>query len=175
LLQYAAAMNVDFDALGISIVTAGGKAGLGTLYQLYDGLGFPVFLLFDNDIGGNATDIHLNRVLTRLLELLETDRPEPDVTPRYAVLEPDFEGTVRAEVGAEIYDELKAQAAAEFGAKAGKPIDGRFIARKLTERGIIPPTIRKVIEASQEMVTPIPAVLEFTEPGELDLDDEIPF
>jgi putative ATP-dependent endonuclease of the OLD family len=173
--EYAAAMNVDFDALGISIVTAGGKAGLDTLYQLYDGLGFPVFLLFDNDIGGDTTDIHLNKILTFLLGLMETDRPEPGVMARYAILEPDFEGTVRAEVGAEIYDELKAQAAVEFGAKAGKPIVGRFIARKLIERGIIPPTITKVIEGSQQMVTRIPAVLEFTEPAALDLDDEIPF
>jgi hypothetical protein len=41
-------MGVDFDALGVPVVSAGGKAELDALHQLYDGLGFPVFLLFDN-------------------------------------------------------------------------------------------------------------------------------
>jgi predicted ATP-dependent endonuclease of OLD family len=142
---FAALLDVDFDALGVSIVSAGGKVGLDALHQLYEGLGFLVFLLFDNDIGGEEKDIPINKVLTRLLGLSENERPAPVVTMRYAILQPDFEGTVRAEVEtiqAGLYDELRATAGVEFGAKVGKPIRARFIAQRLADRGICPPTIR---------------------------------
>jgi putative ATP-dependent endonuclease of OLD family len=177
---YAAAIGIDLDALGISIVSAGGKAGLDMLYQLYDGLGFPVFLMFDNDAGGDAADIRLNQVLTRLLGLQETDQPAPQVSGRFAIVDPDFEGAVRTEVGADRYGELKAEATGHFGSKAGKPIVGRYIARRLTEQGMIPPTIRAIIAAVQAMLAqagppepdeqfdPAPAPVD-------DLDDEIPF
>jgi putative ATP-dependent endonuclease of OLD family len=176
---YAAAMGVDFDALGVSIVSAGGKAGLDALHQLYEGLGFPVFLLFDNDIGGDAKDIPVNKVLTRLVGLTENERPAPVVAARHAILQPDFEGTVRVEVEkvqAGLYDTLKAEASAEFGAKAGKPIQARYVARKLTDRAIFPPTIKAVVEAVQAMVVPkAPAPPETQRAELLDLDDEIPF
>ena len=81
---YAVALGMDFDALGVSIVSAGGKAGLDALHQLYDGLGLPVFLLFDNDVGGDAKGIPLNKVLTRLVGVAENERPAHSrCPPRY--------------------------------------------------------------------------------------------
>jgi putative ATP-dependent endonuclease of OLD family len=178
---YAAALGVNFDALGVSLVSAGGKTGLDALHQLYDGLGFPVFLMFDNDVGGNPKDIYLNKVLTRLLGLTEDERPAPVVASRHAILQPDFEGMVRAEVEAlqaGLHAELMAEASSEFGAKAGKPIQARYIARKLTERHILPPTIKAIVEAVRAMLEP-KATAGGTEPTEAgpfdDLDDEIPF
>lgn len=171
---YAAALNIDFDALGVSVVSAGGKAGLDALHQLYNGLGFSVFLLFDNDIGGTTKDIPLNKVLTRLLSLQEDENPPPIVSSHYAILQPDFEGTIKAEVEniqAGLYDRLRAEATAEFGAKAGKPIQARYIARKLVDQKIFPPTIKKVAEAVRDMLTPNNLMsLE----NEL-FDDDIPF
>lgn len=154
---YAAALNIDFNALGVSVVSADGKAGLDTLHQLYDGLGFPVFILFDNDIGGTTKDIPLNKVLTRLLSLPENECPSPVVSSRYAILQPDFEGTIKAEVEkiqAGLYDKLRTEAMAEFGAKAGKPIQARYIARKLVDQKIFPPTIKAVAEAVRDILTP---------------------
>ena len=176
---YAAALGVDFDALGISVVSAGGKAGLDALYQLYQGLGFPVFLVFDNDIGGDAKDIPLNKVLTRLLSSgrEETERPGPVVTSTYAILQPDFERTVRAEsevLEAGVYDRLKAEALVEFGAKVGKPIQARYIARKLTDSSIFPSTVKLIIKAVQTMLTP--NKLNDSDMQEVsDLDDEVPW
>jgi hypothetical protein len=98
---------------------------LDALYQLYVGLDFPVLLLFDNDIGGDPKDIRLNKVLTRPGNLPESERPAPVVAEQYAILQPDFEGMVRAEVEqiqAGLYDALKAETTAEFGAKTGKLI-----------------------------------------------------
>jgi putative ATP-dependent endonuclease of OLD family len=177
---YAEALGVDFDALGVSVVSAGGTSGLDALHQLYEGLGFPVFLLFDNDICGDAKDIPLNKILTRLVGLPENERPAPVVAARHAILQPDFEGTVRAEVEkiqAGLYDTLKAEASAEFGAKAGKPIQARYIARKLTAHAIFPPTIKAVVEAVQSVLVPkAPAEPEAKGSGLFDdLDDEIPF
>jgi putative ATP-dependent endonuclease of OLD family len=176
---YATAMGVDFDALGVSVVSAGGKTGLDALHQLYDGLGFPVFLLFDNDIGGNIEDIPLNKLLMRLLGLPETDRPAPVVATRYAILEPDFEGSVNGEIEriqAGLYGTLKAEASTVLGAKAGKPIVARYVARRLTERNIIPPTIKGVIEAVQRILAPMEPKESEAQPGRsFDLDDEIPF
>ena len=154
---YAVALGMDFDALGVSVVSAGGKAGLDALHQLYDGLGLPVFLLFDNDVGGDAKDIPLNKILTRLVGVTESERPAPVVAARHAIFQPDFEGTIRVEVEkvrAGLYDALKAEASAEFGAKAGKPIQARYIARKLTDRAIFPPTVTAVVEAVRAMLAP---------------------
>ena len=177
---YAAAMGIDFDALGVSVVSAGGKAGLDALYHLYAGLGFPVYLLFDNDVGGDVRDIRLNKILTRLVGLAEEEeRPAPVVAGRHAILQPDFEGTVKAEVELVqpgLYDSLKAEASAEFGASAGKPIQARYIARKLTERAIFPLTIKAVVEALPAMLTPGAAVSGME--GNIfadDLDDDLPF
>lgn len=176
---YAAALGIDFDALGVSVVSAGGKAGLDALHHLYAGLGFLVYLLFDNDVGGDARDIRLNSALTRLMGLAGEERPTPIVGVRHAILQPDFEGTVRAEADRlqpGLYDSLKAEASAEFGANAGKPIQARYIARKLTERAIFPQTIKAVIEALSAMLTPS-ASASGPEGNGLadDLDDNLPF
>ena len=176
---YAAAIGVDFDALGVSVVSAGGKAGLDGLHQLYEGLGFPVYLIFDNNVGGDTKDIRLNKVLTRLLGQIENERPVPVVTPRYAILQPDFEGAVRADIEtieAGLYNALKAEALTEFGTNVGKPIQARYIARKLTARAIFPPTITAAVEAIKALVAPeAPAALDERTPNELDLNDEFPF
>jgi hypothetical protein len=80
-------------------------------------------------------------------------------------------------IQAGLYGTLKAEASTVLGAKAGKPIVARYVARRLTEeRNIIPPTIKGVIEAVQRILAPMePKGSEAQPERSFDLDDEIPF
>ena len=87
---YARDSGIDFDALGVSAVSAGGKTNVDSLYHLYKGHELPVYVMFDNDRGGRAEDIAPNSVLTRMLGLEETDMPDGAVEAEYAILEGNF-------------------------------------------------------------------------------------
>ena len=60
---YAKACGIDFDALGISVVSAGGETNVDSLYHLYRAHKIPVYVMFDNDRGGRGEDIAPNGML----------------------------------------------------------------------------------------------------------------
>jgi putative ATP-dependent endonuclease of the OLD family len=188
--MYAESARVNLDATGVSIVNARGKDNLESLYHLYKGLGFKVFVIFDNDLSkpiSGAKDRERrqasNRRLTRLLQLPETDTPEASVGPNYAIMDGDFERTVRREVEAEqagLYDQLTAEAATKYGTES-KPIKARYVADYLMMVSFVPPTIRFILRMLLEMLEePLPEMLAGAfptdvepEPGD-DLDDPLP-
>lgn len=152
---YAKHLDVDFDALGISVVSAGGKGNADQLFQLYETLGFPTYLVFDNDRGGNSSDIDLNAVLTRMLGLKESKMPDGAVGAKYAIIEGNFEKTVKRDlevVESGLYDTLRREAEAYLGSNAGKALIARFMARRLVERDTVPATVRQAIEAVKALV-----------------------
>ena len=183
---HADALGMDLDALGISVVNARGKDNLESLYHLFSGFGFPVYVIFDNDVGKKADGKEKlrrqesNRRLTRLLGLPVSDAPDATTFSKVAVLRLDFETTVRAEVEEfepGLYDRLTEQAGAIYGTSS-KPIKARYLAEALCERRYVPPTIRAILTAVTAMVgetvsgpTPGP-----TDGGSgFDLDDDLPF
>jgi len=62
---FARGFGLDFDEQGISIVSAGGKAAIDTLAQLYGAHGIQTYVVFDND-SGNASEKVANQTLCRL-------------------------------------------------------------------------------------------------------------
>lgn len=151
---YADRLGMNLDALGISVVNARGKDSLESLYQLYRGLGRKVFVVFDNDVGKRARSAQdresrkvSNRRLTRLLGLGEQEEPPATITDACALMDGDFEATVRAEVEAVspgTYDAAVQEAAATY-ASASKPIAARHLAERLWELGIVPPTVVAIL------------------------------
>jgi putative ATP-dependent endonuclease of the OLD family len=152
---YAAQRGFDLDAHGVSVVSANGKHNLDQLFQLYTAHGIPVYIVFDNDEGGEPKDIHHNRILTRMLGLPEQEMPAPVVSDRYAVIGKTYERAIEADLNAMqpgLYGDLKAEAEAYLG-KVGKPLIARYMARNLTRRGIVPQTVSELIDALKRMVT----------------------
>src|SRR5262249_3803287 len=84
---YARGVGVDFDALGISVVSASGKTNVDALWHLYDAHCIPCFVMFDNDRGGEQKNKNWNSVLTRMLGLKENAMPDAAVGEAYAILE----------------------------------------------------------------------------------------
>lgn len=154
LSMYADAMDVNFDALGVSVVNARGKDSIESLYHVYAGLGFPVFVIFDNDVGKPSSGSKererrqvSNRRLTRLLIVAESDAPAGGVWDRHAIMDRDFENVLRREVEAMqtgLFDKLTSEAAALYGTES-KPIAARHIASHLCELDWVPPTVRMIV------------------------------
>ena len=58
---YAKHLGVDFNKLGVSIVSANGKGNLDSLHHLYNSLEIKAFVVFDNDRGGQPVDMNLTQ------------------------------------------------------------------------------------------------------------------
>jgi putative ATP-dependent endonuclease of the OLD family len=151
---YAKGCGIDFDALGISVVSAGGKTNIDSFYHLYRAHEIPVYVVFDNDRGGRSEDIAPNAMLTRMLGLEESDMPDGAIEDAYAILEGDFEKTIKADLECDrpgLYDCLHSEACTTLGGKS-KPLVARYIANQLGERSIVPSTPSKIIQAVKAMI-----------------------
>lgn len=153
---YAKACGIDFDAFGISVVSAGGKTNIDSLYHLYRAHKIPVYVMFDNDRGGRLEDIAPNSMLTRMLGLDENNMPDGAVKAEYAILEEDFEKTVKADLEWDepnLYEELSGAACELLGGKS-KPLVARYIANMLAAQNTIPKTVRRIAQAVKQMIDP---------------------
>ncbi|OBQ66485.1 DUF2813 domain-containing protein (plasmid) [Mesorhizobium loti] len=149
---FAKHLGIDFDGLGVSVVSSAGKNNLDSFWQLYQAHQIPTFLLFDNDSGKAERDRGMNAVLTRMLGIAETVSPAAIVGETYAIIEDTLESLLQAEVDAESpghYALLKAEAQRAVG--NGKPLVARFIARRLVADNFVPPTIAQIIENVRAM------------------------
>jgi putative ATP-dependent endonuclease of OLD family len=150
--------GLDFDEHGISIVSAGGKAAIDTLVQLYETHGIRTYVVFDND-SGNASEKVANRTLCRLLSLQEVDEPSACVEARYAVLQGNWETQCRIQLEAiqvGLYEKLEMQARDELGISGGrnKPLVARFIAQALVADGHIPQFVGELLSHVKELLPP---------------------
>ncbi|MGO7087510.1 ATP-dependent endonuclease [Rhizobium leguminosarum] len=148
--------GMDFDEHGISIVSAGGKAAIDTLVQLYDTHGIRTYVVFDND-AGNASEKAANHTLCRLLDLQEVDEPAACVKDRYAILQGNWETQCRIHLEAiqvGLYEKLEMQARDELGISGGrnKPLVARFIAQALVANGHIPQFLRDLVSHVEELL-----------------------
>lgn len=146
---FARALEMDFDEYGISIVSAGGKAAIDMLAQLYAMHGIRTYTVFDND-GGKPSEKAANRTLCRLLGLQETDEPVAGVKPDYAILQINWETQCKAHVEAiqaGLYDHLERQARLGLGISGdrNKPLVARFIADALVQQGHVPQFVKDIL------------------------------
>lgn len=147
---FARAQGFDFDEHGVSIVSAGGKSAIDTLFQLYDLHGLETYTVFDND-GGRPSEKAANHTLCRLHGLKEEDEPAACVRENYAILQGNWETQSRTHVEAiqrGLYEELEAQARLELGISGdrNKPLVARFIAEALVQRGLVPQFVTDILD-----------------------------
>lgn len=157
---FARALGLDFDEHGISIVSAGGKSAIDTLFQLYDLHGLRTYTLFDND-SGKPSEKAANRTLSRLLGGKEEDEPAACVKEDHAILQGDWEKQCRADVEniqPGLYDELEAQARGELNIPGdrNKPLVARFVAEALAQRGHFPQFVKDILDEVKKKLPTIP-------------------
>lgn len=149
---YASALGYDFDANGISVISADGKSNLYQFFQLYKAFGIPVYLVFDNDRGGkDDKDLEMNERLLTALGQSPTREPDGVVDSSFTILEGNFERQMADSISPSKYEFLRVEASRQFGGGAGKGIVARFMANKLVEENKIPSFIKDMIQAIKEL------------------------
>ena len=172
---FSSYLGVNFDEYGISIVAAGGKTVIDTLVQVYQAHNIPTFVIFDNDNGLKVSDREYNKVMCRLLEIDETASPNAAVTSSYAILEGNWEESIKADIDVDHpgrYDDLVNQAREMFSIKAdkNKPLVARYVAEQLVKQNLCPSFIRSIAEKIK-----VTLGLPVEEPLTTDDEDDIPF
>lgn len=157
---YAQACGLEFDAHGISVVSAGGKIAIGMLAQIYRAHGIRSYIVFDNDEGQANLEKAHNHTMCRLLGMPEVDIPTACVQSEFSVLQGDWESNCRANVDtvqSGLYGQLEAEARAELGLpsdpKRNKPLVARYAADALVDRhGIVPQFARDIIAEIRKLL-----------------------
>lgn len=155
---FAKYLGLDFNEFGVSVVSAGGKGNLDSLYHLYRSLEIPVFIVFDNDREKRLQDQQLNPVLLRMLGLAPVPVPPAQCGANYSIIDGDYETAIAADLNAAQpgnYEVLKQYATSQLGA-AGKAILARYMARELVAQNIVPNTVRSIVTAIDQLVRPQP-------------------
>jgi len=156
---YADAFGYNLDRNNISVVHSDGKGQMDRLLRAFNGFKIPTYLWFDGDKNSDKRNVR-DKTL-ELLELLgdpveKIEDVETKVSDRYAILEYNFEETLKDELGD--YEDLVQQAGETLG-PIGKPLKHRFVANRLKQRvdngespeEVLPKTIIKIVQKIKEL------------------------
>lgn len=154
---FAKFLDLDINALGISIVPARGKTNIDLFFHLYQAHGLHVFAIFDNDMHKKSSDNDRawNRVLTRMLGLEESVDPVACTGRNYAILNGDYEQAMREDLEKQdegLYEDLYNKAVSNLG--TSKPLIARYMAAELVKSDIVPDFISEIIEAIRVLADP---------------------
>lgn len=153
---YARHLGYDFDANGVSVVNARGKASLDAFYQLYTAFGIPTYLVFDNDRDGSRAELQSNARLLKMLGETEVLEPEGVVCDGFAIIEGNYEDAMRCylnEIEPDKYERLSSHASYVLG-RDSKGLRARFMAQKLIEDDIVPRFIEDIVAALRRLGEP---------------------
>lgn len=112
-LGTAASMDLDLESEGISIIPVMGKNNLDRPAVIFEKLGVPTYLVWDNDRGKDA-DPSANRCLLSLLGQSVEDWPAR-VDDRFACFEGNLQATMERELGDDFFRRLLHDAQWELG------------------------------------------------------------
>jgi len=147
-----AALGLNFDEEGISVVSADGKAAIDTLVHLYGAHDIKTYVIFDNDKELSPIKrASTNKTLCRLLQVLETDLPAAGVFARHAVLDGNWEEQIKISletIHPDLCQNIETEARAALSIESGrnKPLVARYVAQQLASREIIPLFIMEIAE-----------------------------
>lgn len=156
----AAAANVDLAALGVAVVSVGGKDPLPLASEVFRALGVPLYVVFDTDEkpDGQATDpgaLRLNAMLTWLADGTANDRPGTVVGPAWASGRPTLRAALDAEAGAAEVRHQYAETAREMGMPESTCKNGHLVrtaVSRLYGQGLRSETLDKIVNAVVALV-----------------------
>jgi putative ATP-dependent endonuclease of OLD family len=103
LMGVAHSLGIDIDGFGFAVLPCGGKTCLDRPFAIFTELGIPTFMMWDGDKGDKEANPQDNHRLLRMVGSPVTDWPEA-LAHNFACFEVDLETTMRAEIGADVYD-----------------------------------------------------------------------
>ena len=140
---------------GIHLVPVGGKSGLPQALAIAQGLGIPVFIIFDADGHDDKhKDVH-KRDNERLFGLLDLDRSKPFPSEtlwgeRHIIWPRTMSDAIAAEIPADKLAYFENKANAQYGNAGGLQKNSLQIGSKMQrvfEAGIKPPTLERLCDA----------------------------
>jgi putative ATP-dependent endonuclease of the OLD family len=133
----AAASGIDLAALGIALVSVGGKDPLLLAAEVFRALGIPTYIVFDTDEKpqGKVTDagtLRLNAMLTQLAGSACLERPGTQVNARWATGCPTLRDVLDREVGASEVREAYVTTARRMGLPESTCKNGHLVRSAVT-------------------------------------------
>lgn len=134
----------DYQAEGVVIVEVSGKGNLSRPALVFEELGIPCYVVFDNDKSSNKDkekSILLNKMLQRLagIDVEKCEEWPEGVFARLAVLDKNLEAFVRGKVGNEMFDKVAQEMATNHDIDPGMclkfPASASGMLLKFTEAG----------------------------------------
>jgi hypothetical protein len=147
-------LALDLEAVGIAIISTGGKTAIDRPYAIFDSLGIPTYPVWDGDSGVPEAKPEDNHRLQRLVGAPVVDWPPTTIDPAYACFEINLDETIREEIGQQRFDKLLAQCQADFGipkqkhARKNPAVLAHLIAEAYKD-GASCPSLTGVLEAAK--------------------------
>ena len=114
ILGFANSKEIDFDALGITVIPCFGKPNIDRPLVILRQLGVSVYVVWDGDFGDGGAKPEDNRYLLRLVGEFEEDWPH-FVRASSACFKTNLEKTLEDEIGKESFTKLLSEAQQELG------------------------------------------------------------
>lgn len=118
LQEVARRRSAEWEAKGVAVIDAGGKANLDRPLVIFRELGIPTYVLFDGDAGSqrNSEQLkHQNRTLLQLVGAPVVDYPETGAFAHHGVMRENVETELRELLSETVYDEVLHAASTELG------------------------------------------------------------
>ncbi|MFN9455041.1 MAG: ATP-dependent nuclease [Gemmatimonadota bacterium] len=144
-------MDLSLDALGCALIPCVGKSGLLRPLSVFQQLGIPCYVVWDGD-AAKAQQPEQNHRVQRLVGAPVEDWPGLAVTNAYACFPNTLETTLKAELGAAIYDAAVDEALVEYSLSARTDgMKNPYVVRRVLDiaatKGKECATLRLIVEA----------------------------
>ncbi len=114
ILGFAKSKDIDFDALGITVIPCFGKPNIDRPLVILRQLGVSVYVVWDGDFGDTGAKPEDNRYLLKLVGEPEEDWPH-FVKASSACFKTNLEKTLEDEIGKESFGKLLSEAQQKLG------------------------------------------------------------
>ena len=105
ILGEAELLDHNFDALGISVIPCSGKTNIDRPYVIFNSLGIPVYVVWDNDKRSKDPKVEVNHRLLKLLGQPVEDYPSI-FGEHFSCFENNIGDKLQEEIGRDYFEEL---------------------------------------------------------------------
>jgi putative ATP-dependent endonuclease of the OLD family len=151
LIGTAELLGINFEELGIAVISADGKDTLDKVAPIFQSFDIPTYLIWDCD---SQDDAQQNRALQRRAGVVDEELVDKAtiVGPRFACFEVKLETTMKLEMGAaELSSAVEQAKAACFVKRATEAQKSPFVMatviRMLAEDGCTSPTLQNIVRS----------------------------
>lgn len=148
ILGQAELLNLDFDAMGISVIPCSGKTSIDRPYVIFSSLEIPAYVVWDNDRGSSDPKVEVNHRLLKMLGQQVEDYPSR-VAENFSCFEKNIGDILQKEIGKDYFDKLSQEYQKEFELSKQQVAKNALvinkILRKAKEEGHTSSTLESIV------------------------------